>query len=212
MVPKLAPEQVRRIVIGLLVAIFLAAIDQTIVAVSLLEIGRDLLGFTLMPWVVAGYLVASTVATPIYGKLSDIHGRRLTLMVSIGIHLCGSALAMFAQSMPQLIAFRLLQGVGAGGLLALSQATIGDIAPGHERGRYQAYISGTFAVAALVGPVVGGVLTHYISWRAIFGLYLPLGFAALVFVRRVLSYETVERRAHRIDYRARCCSPERSRR
>lgn len=198
--PRLPPEQARKVVLGLVVAIFLAAIDQTIVAVALLAIGRDLLGFTLMPWVVAGYLVASTVATPIYGKLSDIHGRRRMMMVAIGIHLCGSALATVAQTMPQLIAFRLLQGVGAGGLLALAQAAIADIAPGHERGRYQAYISGTFAVAALLGPVVGGVLTHYLSWRAIFVLYLPLGLAALVFVRRVLSYEVVVRRAHVIDY------------
>ncbi|MCL4747828.1 MAG: MFS transporter [Burkholderiaceae bacterium] len=198
--PKLPAEQVRRVVLGLVVAIFLAAIDQTIVAVALLAIGRELLDFSLMPWVVAGYLVASTVATPIYGKLSDIHGRRRMLMIAIGIHFCASALAALAQTMPQLVAFRLLQGLGAGGLLALAQATIADIAPGHERGRYQGYLSGTFAAAALLGPVLGGLLTHYISWRAIFVLNLPLGLAAFFVVRRALRYERVTPRAHRIDY------------
>lgn len=194
------PAQARRVVLGLLLAIFLGAIDQTIVSVALLSIGRELQGFALIPWVVAGYLVASTVCTPIYGKLSDVHGRRPVLLFAIGLHLVASVLCALAESMPQLIAFRILQGLGSGGVLALVQAAVADIAPGAERGRYQGYLSGTFAVAAVLGPVLGGYLTHYLSWRAIFWIHLPLAALAFWLARRALRHENVVRRPHRIDY------------
>jgi EmrB/QacA subfamily drug resistance transporter len=194
------PAQARRVVLGLLLAIFLGAIDQTIVSVALLSIGRELHNFALIPWVVAGYLVASTVCTPIYGKLSDVHGRRPILLFAIGLHLVASVLCALSDSMSQLIAFRILQGLGSGGVLALVQSAVADIAPGAERGRYQGYLSGTFAVAAVLGPVLGGYLTHYLSWRAIFWIHLPLAALAFVLARRALRHESVVRRPHRIDY------------
>ena len=192
--------QVLRIVLGLLLAMFLAAIDQTIVSVALVSIGRELHDFSLMPWVVAGYLVAATVATPIYGKLSDARGRRPLLLFAIGLHVAASVLCALAQSMPQLVVFRILQGLGGGGLLSLVQAVVADIAPGRQRGRYQGYLAGTFAVAAVAGPVLGGLLTHYISWRAVFWVNVPLGVAAFLLAHRTLRAVAFEPRPHRIDY------------
>lgn len=182
----LTEAEVTRVVLGLLLALFLAAIDQTIVSVALVSIGRDIGGFELAPWVVSGYLVASTVSTPIYGKLSDLYGRRPLLSVAIGIYMLAALLCALAQSMPQLVAFRFLQGLGGGGLIALSQATIADIVPGAQRGRYQGYLSGVFAVAAVAGPVLGGYLTYYVSWRAIFWQAVPLAIAAFLISRRAM--------------------------
>ena len=196
----LTASETRRIVFGLLLGIFLAAIDQTIVAVALLTIARDLGGFSLMAWVASGYLVAAAVATPIYGKLGDIYGRRRLLSIAISICLFASLMCALAQTMEQLLVFRLLQGLGGGGLLTLSQAIIADVAPGTERGRYQGYFSGVFATAAVAGPVLGGYLTHYLSWRAIFWLNLPIAVAAFLISRRALARLPVVRRPHTIDY------------
>lgn len=179
---------------------FLAAIDQTIVAVALVSIGRDLGDFDLLPWIVSGYLVASAVSTPVYGKLSDLYGRRRLLSAAIAIFFAASVLCALAQSMPQLILFRVLQGLGGGGLLALSQATVADIAPGPERGRYQGYLSGVFAAAAVAGPVLGGYLTYYISWRAIFWLTVPLATAAFLISRRAMARLPVRGERRPIDY------------
>ncbi|MCM5570213.1 MFS transporter [Burkholderiaceae bacterium FT117] len=196
----LTQEEVTRVVLGLLLAIFLAAIDQTIVAVALVSIARDLGGFDLVPWVVSGYLVASTVSTPIYGKLSDLYGRRPLLSAAIAIYMGAALLCALAQSMPQLVAFRILQGLGGGGLIALAQATVADVAPGPERGRYQGYLSGVFAVAAVAGPVLGGYLTHYISWRAIFWIALPLAIAAFLITRRAMLRLTARGERRPIDW------------
>lgn len=180
----LTRAEATRVVAALVLAIFLAAVDQTVVAVALLSIARDLDGIALMPWLVSGYLIASTVATPIYGKLSDLYGRWPLLAAGITIYFAGSLLAALAQSMPQLIAFRVLQGLGGGGLIALAQATVADIAPGPERGRYQGWLSGVFATAAVAGPAIGGYLTHWAGWRAIFWINLPLAAIAFVVARR----------------------------
>ncbi len=198
--PPLPHARVLRIVLGLLPAMFLAAIDQTLVSVALLTIGRDLKDFALIPWVIAGSLVASTVATPIYGKLSDSRGRRPLLLFAIGLYVGSAVLCSVAQSMPQLVVFRILQGLGAGGLLSLVQAVVADIAPGPERGRYQGYLAGTFAVAAVAGPMLGGLLTHYISWRAVFWMSVPLGGAAWWLAHRALRSIAFEPKPHRIDY------------
>jgi EmrB/QacA subfamily drug resistance transporter len=198
--PEYAPAQVRRIVLGLLPAIFIGAVDQTMVSVALYSIGRDLQNVGLMSWVVSAYLVAATVCTPIYGKLSDLYGRRHLLSIALGVCLVASVLCATAQTMPQLIAYRVLQGLGAGSLFALSQAAVADVVSGPQRGRYQGYFSGVFATAAVAGPLLGGFLSHYLSWRAIFWVNLPLAAITLWIVRRVLAPIPVERHAHRIDW------------
>ena len=197
---RLSRPEALRVVLGLLLAMLLGALDQTLVSVALVSIGRELDGFSLTPWVVSGFLVASTVATPIYGKLSDVYGRRRLLTIAIVMSCAASVLCAFAQSMPQLIAARVLQGLGSGGLLVLVQSVVADIAPGAERGRFQGYLSGVYAFAAVAGPMLGGYLTFYLSWRAVFWLNLPLGVLALITARRVLPGRGAARREHRIDY------------
>jgi MFS family permease len=148
-----------------MLATLLAALDQTIVATALPKIVSDLNGFEHLSWVVTAYLVSSTVTVPLYGKLSDLYGRRLLFLVAIVVFLVGSALCGAAQSMGELIAFRALQGIGAGGLIPLSQAAIADLFPPRERGRYQGYISGMWAIAAVAGPLLGGTLADHASSR-----------------------------------------------
>jgi EmrB/QacA subfamily drug resistance transporter len=182
-----------------MLATLLAALDQTIVATALPKIVSDLNGFEHLSWVVTAYLVSSTVTVPLYGKLSDLYGRRLLFLVAIVVFLTGSALCGAAQTMGQLIAFRALQGIGAGGLIPLSQAAIADLFPPRERGRYQGYISGMWAIAAVAGPLLGGTLSDHASWRWIFYINLPLGLIALFVVVRTMP-ATSRTREHRIDY------------
>jgi EmrB/QacA subfamily drug resistance transporter len=184
----------------LLLAIFLAAMDQTVVSIALLAIAADLGEAHLMAWLVSGYLVAATVTAPLYGKLSDIHGRRAMMLVAIGLYLVASIGCALAQSMSQLILGRIMQGIGGGGLLVLSHAAIADVVPGAQRGRYQGYFSGVFAVAALGGPVIGGFLAEYASWRTIFWLNLPLGMLAWFMVERRLRGLPVTHADARIDW------------
>ena len=184
---------------AIMLATLLAALDQTIVATALPKIVSDLNGFEHLSWVVTAYLVSSTVTVPLYGKLSDLYGRRRLFLVAITVFLAGSALCGVAQSMGELIAFRALQGIGAGGLIPLSQAAIADLFPPRERGRYQAYISGMWAIAAVAGPLLGGTLADHASWRWIFYINLPLGLLALVVVVRTMHTQT-HIREHRIDY------------
>jgi EmrB/QacA subfamily drug resistance transporter len=184
---------------AIMLATLLAALDQTIVATALPKIVSDLHGFEHLSWVVTAYLVTSTVTVPLYGKLSDLYGRRRLFVVAISIFLAGSALCGAAQSMGQLIAFRAIQGVGAGGLIPLSQAAIADLFPPRERGRYQGYISGMWAIAAVAGPLLGGTLADHASWRWIFYINLPLGALALVVVLRTMKAQG-QIREHTIDY------------
>jgi EmrB/QacA subfamily drug resistance transporter len=184
---------------AMMLATLLAALDQTIVATALPRIASDLHGFADLSWVVTAYLVSSTVTVPLYGKLSDLYGRRRLFVVSITIFVAGSALCAVAQSIGELVAFRALQGIGAGGLLPLSQAAIADLFSPRERGRYQGFIGAMWALAAVAGPLLGGTLTDHASWRWIFLINLPLGALALVVVARTMP-ATFQARRHDIDY------------
>ncbi len=181
-----ASEQ-RRVVSGLQVGIFVAAIDSTLVSVALLSIARDLGGASLIAWVVAGYTVAATVATPVYGSLSDLYGRKRMMSIAIILYMLACIGCVFAQSMTQLLLLRILQGLGGGGLVVLAQSTIGDVVPPTERGRFQAWLSGTYALAALIGPITSGYLTAWFGWRSIFVATLPLALIALLLTRRIMA-------------------------
>jgi EmrB/QacA subfamily drug resistance transporter len=184
---------------AIMLATLLAAMDQTIVATALPKIARDLHGFNDLSWVVTAYLLSSTVTVPLYGKLSDLYGRRLLFVISISIFLLGSALCGIAHSMGELIAFRTLQGIGAGGLIPLAQAAIADLFSPRERGRYQGYVGAMWATAAVAGPLAGGTLTDSVSWRWIFFINLPLGILALVVVVRTMKMP-FSVREHTIDF------------
>jgi EmrB/QacA subfamily drug resistance transporter len=183
---------------GIMLATLLAALDQTIVATALPSIVTDLSGFEHLSWVVTAYLLTSTVTVPLYGRLSDLYGRRRLFVVAISTFIAGSVLCGAAQSMGELIAFRALQGIGAGGLLPLSQAAIADLVPPRERGRYQGYLGAMWATAAVAGPLLGGTLTDAASWRWIFLINVPLGLVALLAVVRTMRVHT-EVHEHRID-------------
>lgn len=188
------------IFLGLMLGMFLAALEQTIVATALPGIAADLKSVEHLSWVVSAYLLTSTAATPIYGKLSDLYGRKLMLQIAIGIFLATSLLCGLAQSMTELVVYRALQGLGGGGLLAMAHATIADVVTPRERGRYQAYIASTFAAASVAGPVLGGLFTEHLSWHWIFWINLPFGLAALLVAQKTLRRLQVKRLRHHIDY------------
>jgi EmrB/QacA subfamily drug resistance transporter len=196
----LSHSEIRAVIIGLMLAILLGALDQTIISVALPMMSAELRGFELLAWVVSGYLVAVAVATPIYGKLGDLYGRRAMLSSAIGIFLVASVACALAQSMPMLVAARILQGLGGGGLISVAQATIADVVAPRDRGRFQGYISGAYAVASVSGPLAGGVLTAYLSWRWVFWINLPLGLAAFIISRRALARLPVPHVKRPIDY------------
>jgi EmrB/QacA subfamily drug resistance transporter len=183
---------------GLMLALTLAALDQNIVATALPRITGDLGGLQHLSWVVTGFVLASTVSAPLYGRLSDLYGRKPAFTVSIGIFLLGSVLCGLAGGMIQLIAFRALQGLGAGGLIVLAQTVVGDLVSPRERGRYQGLFAAVFAACSVAGPLLGGFITQYASWRWIFYVNLPVGGAALALIMAGLGPQP-KRPAARLD-------------
>ncbi|WP_338920455.1 MDR family MFS transporter [Pseudomonas silesiensis] len=198
--PDTPKPAIRSVLIALMLAIFLGALDQTIVAVSMPAISAQFKDVSLLAWVISGYMVAMTVAVPIYGKLGDLYGRRNLMLFGMGLFTLASLFCGLAQSMEQLVLARIFQGIGAGGMISVSQAIIGDIVPPRERGRYQGYFSSMYAVASVAGPVLGGYMTEYLSWRWVFLINLPLGLGAWLVAHRTLVGLPVPQRKPIIDY------------
>jgi EmrB/QacA subfamily drug resistance transporter len=198
-------RQILTILSGLMLGMFLAALDQTVVSTAIRTIADDLQGYDLQAWATTAFLITSTIATPLYGKLSDIYGRRGFYLFAIVVFVVGSALCGIANSMYELAAFRALQGIGAGGLMSLALAIIADIVPPRERSKYQGYFMAVWGTSSVLGPVIGGFLAGQDSilgldgWRWIFWINVPLGIFAITVVMRVLHLPH-QRRDHRIDW------------
>src|SRR3984885_1817592 len=196
---KLGRREILTIISGLALAMFLSALNQTIVATALPTIGRAFDDYENLSWVVIAYLLTSTVVAPLYGKLSDIYGRRGMMLVALGIFMAGSAACAAAPSMLMLILGRGLQGIGGGGIVPLTQSIIADAVPPRERGYYQAYTGSVWIVAGAAGPVLGGFIAEHWHWSVIFWLNVPLGLAAAALSNRQLKLVPVHERAHKID-------------
>ncbi|MEU7788538.1 MFS transporter [Amycolatopsis sp. NPDC049159] len=203
--PRLSHRQIVTILSGLMCGMFLAALDQTIVGTSIVKIANDLHGFDLQAWATTAYLITSTIVTPIYGKLSDIYGRKPFYLAAIGIFVAGSAASTFSTSMYELAAFRAVQGLGAGGLMSLAMTILGDIVPPRERAKYQGYILAVFGLSTVLGPVLGGFFAGIDSlaglhgWRWVFLINVPIGIIALFVVAKVLNVPH-QRHEHKIDW------------
>jgi EmrB/QacA subfamily drug resistance transporter len=201
----LSHKQILAILSGLLMGMFLAALDQTIVSTAIRTIADDLHGLSVQAWVTTAYLITSTIATPLYGKLSDIYGRKKFFIAAISIFIVGSMLCTLANSMYALAGFRAFQGIGAGGLFTLALAIIGDIVSPRERARYQGYFLAVFGTSSVLGPVIGGFLAGQATilgvsgWRWVFLVNVPIGIAALFVVSATLKLPHF-RRDHRIDW------------
>ncbi|KWR88127.1 MDR family MFS transporter [Cupriavidus sp. IDO] len=189
-----------RVIGGIVLCILLAALDQTVVIPAVPAIANDLNGFGHLSWIVTAYLITSTVATPLYGKLSDSFGRRRLLMVAITLFILASVACAMAQSLGQLILFRALQGIGGGGLMSLAQAAIADVVAPRQRGRYQGYLATVWAVASIAGPLVGGWVSDHMSWRWLFWINVPLGLLAMFMCYRGLAMLQARGGRPRVDW------------
>jgi EmrB/QacA subfamily drug resistance transporter len=188
-VPAYSHRQIQVILGGLGIGMLLASLDQTIVSTALTRISEDFHRVDLYGWVITAYLLTQTASTPLYGKISDQFGRKRIFQVAIVIFLVGTVLSGISQNMYQLIVFRAVQGVGAGGLMVLAFAIMGDIIAPRERGRYQGYFGAIFAVSSILGPLIGGFLVDQASWRWVFYVNIPLGLVGLVIINRILKLD-----------------------
>jgi EmrB/QacA subfamily drug resistance transporter len=195
----LTHPEIRRIILGLLLAMFLAALNQTIVATALPTIGREFDDFENLSWIVTAYLLTSTAVAPLYGKFSDVHGRRAVMLTAIGIFIAGSVMCALAPNMLTLVLGRALQGMGGGGILPIAQSIIADIIAPRVRGRYQAYMGSVWVSAGAAGPVLGGVLAEHLHWSLVFWINVPLGLAAALMTHRRLRGLPRHDRPHKLD-------------
>jgi EmrB/QacA subfamily drug resistance transporter len=196
----LSHRQILIVLAGLLAGMFLAALDMSIVGTALPRIVSDLGGLNHLSWVVTAYLLTSTSSTPLWGKISDLYGRRPMFQTAITVFVAGSVLSALAQSMPMLIGGRAIQGIGAGGLMALALSIVGDVIPPRERGRYQGYFGAVFGFSSVSGPLAGGWFTDGPGWEWIFWINVPIGIAALIATTIALRSMPKIRREHKIDY------------
>jgi len=196
----LTPDEVRTILVSLMLTMFLAALDQTIVATALPTIGRQFHDVTSLSWVITAYLLASTAVAPVFGTLSDIYGRRVMIIAALSLFVLGSILCAVAPNMPVLILARGLQGLGGGGILPIVQTVISDLVTARERGQYQAYFSGVWMAAGIGGPVLGGVFAEHLHWSMIFWINVPLSLAALGLLVPKMGKIPVFHRRRKVDW------------
>jgi len=188
------------VVLGVLLPVFMGSLDSTILASALPTIGQDLGDLHNLPWLITAYLIASTAVTPLYGKISDIHGRRVTLLIAIGIYMAGSLVCALAPNMFVLILGRVLHGLGGGGLTATGMVVLGDVAAPRDRGRYYGYFSVTYTTAGASGPALGGFIAQYLHWSVIFWLNIPLGLIAITMTATLLRRLPRHERPHKLDF------------
>ena len=204
--PPIAPrapltqDEVRTILISLMLTMFLAALDQTIVATALPTIGRQFHDVSNLSWVITAYLLASTAVAPVFGTLSDIYGRRAMIIVALSLFIAGSVLCAMAPNMPVLILARGLQGLGGGGIMPVVQTVISDVVSPRERGQYQAYFSGVWVAAGIGGPVLGGVFAEHLHWSMIFWINVPLALGALALLLPKMGKIPVFHRRRKVDW------------
>jgi EmrB/QacA subfamily drug resistance transporter len=195
----LTHAETRRIIMGMMMPVFMSSLDQTILASALPAIGREFGDLQALPWLIIAYLIAMTAATPLYGKFSDIHGRRATVRIAVLVYMAGSLVCALAPSMPVLILGRVLHGLGGAGLASMGMVVLGDVAAPKERAKYYGYLSITYTTAGAVGPALGGFLSDVLHWSAIFWINLPLGLATVFVTVRLLRKLPRHDRPHRLD-------------
>jgi EmrB/QacA subfamily drug resistance transporter len=196
---SLSHAETRLVIWGMLVPVFMSSLDQTILASALPTIGSDLGDVHSLPWLVTAYLIASTAVTPLYGKISDIHGRRLTVIIALSIYMVGSVVCLAATNMLTLIAGRVLHGLGGGGMASMGMVVLGDLAAPRDRGKYYAYFSATYTTAGACGPALGGFIAEHLHWKLIFGLNMAMGVVALTLTFTLLRRLPRHERYHRLD-------------
>src|SRR3979411_2481744 len=196
----LTPGEVRTILMSLMLTMFLAALDQTIVATALPTIGRQFQDVSNLSWVITAYLLASTAVAPVFGTLADIYGRRAMIVTALSLFVAGSVLCALAPNMPVLILARGLQGLGGGGIMPVVQTVISDVVSPRERGQYQAYFSGVWMAAGLLGPVLGGVFAEHLHWSMIFWINVPLALGALALLLPKMGKIPVFHRKRKVDW------------